>query len=46
MLINSKKYNKGIEMPSSIYRHLGNDDFNTYMSNGASYEIEEHKKNR
>ena len=26
MLINSKKYNKGIEMPSSIYRHLGNDD--------------------
>ena len=46
MLINSKKYNKGIEMPSSIYRHLGNDDFNTYMSNGDSYEIEEHKKNR
>ena len=46
MLINSKKYNKGIEMPSSIYRHLGNDDFNTYMSNGNSYEIEEHKKNR
>lgn len=46
MLINSKKYNKGIEMPSSIYRHLGNNDFNTYMSNGASYEIEEHKKNR
>ena len=46
MLINSKKYNKGIEMPSSIYRHLGNDDFNTYMSSGDSYEIEEHKKNR
>lgn len=46
MLINSKKYNKGIEMPPSIYRHLGNDDFNTYMSNGDSYEIEEHKKNR
>ena len=46
MLINSKKYNKGIEMPSCIYRHLGNDDFNTYMSNGDSYEIEEHKKNR
>lgn len=46
MLINSKKYNKGIEMPSSIYRHLGNNDFNTYMSNGTSYEIEEHKKNR
>ena len=46
MLINSKKYNKGIEMPSSIYRHLGNNDFNTYMSNGNSYEIEEHKKNR
>ena len=46
MLINSKKYNKGIEMPSSIYRHLGNNDFNTYMSNGDSYEIEEHKKNR
>ena len=46
MLINSKKYNKGIEMPSSIYRHHGNDDFNTYMSNGDSYEIEEHKKNR
>lgn len=46
MLINSKKYNKGIEMPSSIYRHLGNDDFNTYMSNGTSNEIEEHKKNR
>lgn len=46
MLINSKNYNKGIEMPASIYRHLGNDDFNTYMSNGTSYEIEEHKKNR
>ena len=46
MLINSKKYNKGIEMPSSIYRHLGNDDFNTYMSSGDSYEIEEQKKNR
>lgn len=46
MLINSKKYNKGIEMPSSIYRHLGNNDFNTYMSSGDSYEIEEHKKNR
>ena len=46
MLINSKKYNKGIEMPPSIYRNLGNDDFNTYMSNGDSYEIEEHKKNR
>lgn len=46
MLINSKKYNKGIEMPSSIYRHFGNNDFNTYMSNGDSYEIEEHKKNR
>lgn len=46
MLINSKKYNKGIEMPASVYRHLGNDDFNTYMSNGDSYEIEEHKKNR
>lgn len=46
MLINSKKYNKGIEMPSSIYRHLGNDDFNIYMKNGTSYEIEEHKKNR
>lgn len=46
MLINSKNYNNGIEMPSSIYRHLGNDDFNTYMSNGTSNEIEEHKKNR
>lgn len=46
MLINSKKYNKGIEMPASIYRHLGNDDFNIYMKNGTSYEIEEHKKNR
>ena len=46
MLINSKKYNKGIEMPPSIYRHLKNDDFNTYMQSGASYEIEEHKKNR
>lgn len=46
MLINSKKYNKGIEMPASVYRHLGNDDFNIYMKNGTSYEIEEHKKNR
>lgn len=46
MLINSKKYNKGIEMPESVYRHLGNDDFNIYMKNGTSYEIEEHKKNR
>ena len=46
MLINSKKYNKGIEMPPSIYRHIGRDDFNTYMQSGASYEIEEHKKNR
>ena len=46
MLINSKNYNKGIELPASVYRHLGNDDFNEYMQNGASYEIEKHKKNR
>lgn len=46
MLINSKKYNKGIEMPASIYRHFGNDDFNIYMKNGTSFEIEQHKKNR
>ena len=46
MLINSKKFNKGIEMPPSVYRHIGRDDFNIYMKNGTSYEIEEHKKNR
>ena len=46
MLINSKNYNKGTELPASVYRHLGNDDFYEYMQNGASYEIEKHKKNR
>ena len=46
MLINSKKYNKGIEMPPSVYRHLRKDYFNIYMKNGTLYELDEHYQNR
>ena len=46
MLINSKKFNKGMEMPMSVYRHLGKEDYHEYMRNGSLSEIEEHRKNR
>ena len=48
MLIDSKKYNKGIEMPASVYRHLSRNDYieYVYMHGGYSSEVEEHKKNR
>ena len=46
MLINSKKFNKGMEMPMSVYRHLGKEDYHEYMQNGSLSEIEEHRKNR
>lgn len=46
MLINSKKFNKGMEMPMSVYRHLGKEDYHEYVRNGSLSEIEEHRKNR
>lgn len=48
MLINSKKFNKGIEMPASVYRHFGRDNYHEYkyMQNGNYNEVEEHRKNR
>ena len=48
MLINSKKFNKGIEMPASVYRHFGRDNYYEYkyIQNGNYNEVEEHRKNR
>lgn len=48
MLINSKKFNKGIEMPASVYRHFGRDNYHEYkyIQNGNYNEVEEHRKNR
>lgn len=46
MLINSKNYNKGTELPASVYRHLAREHFDNYMNYGGQAEIEEHKKNR
>ena len=48
MLINSKKFNKGIEMPASVYRHFGRDNYHEYkyMQNGNYNEVEKHRKNR
>lgn len=48
MLINFKKFNKGIEMPASVYRHFGRDNYHEYkyMQNGNYNEVEEHRKNR
>ncbi len=48
MLINSKKFNKGIEMSASVYRHFGRDSYHEYkyIQNGNYNEVEEHRKNR
>ena len=48
MLINSKKFNKGIEMSASVYRHFGRDNYHEYkyIQNGNYNEVEEHRKNR
>lgn len=48
MLVNSKKYNKGIELSHSVYRHLGRSDYYNYnyLVNGDISEVEEHRKNR
>ena len=48
MLINSKKFNKGIEMPASVYIHFGRDNYHEYkyIQNGNYNEVEEHRKNR
>lgn len=48
MLINSKKFNKGMEMPASVYRHFGRDNYHEYkyMQNGNYSEVEEHRKSR
>lgn len=46
MLIDSKKYNKGVELPPNIYRHLAREHFDNYMKYGGQTEIETHKKNR
>lgn len=46
MLINSKNFNKGTELPASVYRHLTREYFDNYMKYGGQVEIEEHKKNR
>lgn len=48
MLVNSKKYNKGIELPQSVYRHLGRNDYYNYnyLVNGDISEVVGHRKNR
>ena len=48
MFVNSKKYNKGIELPRSVYRHFGKNDYYNYnyLVNGDFSEVEEHRKNR
>lgn len=46
MLIDSKKYNKGVELPPNIYRHLAREHFDNYMKYGGQTEIETHKRNR
>ncbi len=48
MLINSKKFNKGIEMSASVYRHFCRDNYQEYkyIQNGNYNEVEEHRKNR
>ena len=46
MFVDSKKYNKGVEMPSDIYRHLGREDYYTYLGYGSLNAIEKHRKNR
>lgn len=46
MLINSKRYNKGVEMPKSVYRHLNDNNYLTYMQWFDNDEVEKHKRNR
>ena len=44
VLINTKNYNKGIEMPASVYRHLGKNTYFDYNYDGSSRDVRERRR--